>query len=179
MFLGTPDGTPGTVVQHAAPVQELRDDAADAEVKPQWVVAVLTAALVAYFVLIGGRAVAFFRDGTIASIGLGVAAVLLPVVGAILVFFELRFGWRTQQLGRELEREGKLPELPDLPRRPSGRIEKSAALPHFERIKAEVESDRENWRGWFRLADAYDLAGDRKRARAAMRTAIELHQAAR
>jgi Flp pilus assembly protein TadD len=35
-----------------------------------------------------------------------------------------------------------------------------------------VERAPDDWRGWFRLAQAYDLAGDRKRAREALRTAI-------
>ena len=41
-------------------------------------------------------------------------------------------------------------------------------------IRAEVEAAPDDWRGWYRLAHAYDLAGDRKRARSAMRQAIEL-----
>ena len=147
--------------------------------KPRLVVALLSAALIAYFVLIGEKAVTLFRAGTVATIGLGVAALLLPLVGAILLFFELRFGWRTQQLGRQLADEGGLPEQPDLPTRPSGRIDKTAALPHFELMKAEVERDEADWRGWFRLADAYDLAGDRKRAREAMRRAIDLSRTER
>ena len=105
--------------------------------RPRIVVALLVAALAVYFVLIGAKAVTLFREGTVTGIGLGLAAVLLPVVGAVLVFLELRFGWRTQQLGRELAAEGGLPELPDLPRRPSGRIEKSSALPHFETISTK------------------------------------------
>ncbi|WP_111765555.1 tetratricopeptide repeat protein [Nakamurella deserti] len=141
---------------------------------PRLVVALLSAALIAYFVLIGDKALILFKDGSPATIGLGVAALLMPLIGAILLYFELRFGWRTQQLGRRLGDEGGLPEQPDLPTRPSGRIDKAAALPHFEKARIEAENDPENWRVWFRLADAYDLAGDRKRARAAMRTAIEL-----
>lgn len=141
---------------------------------PRLVVALLSAALIAYFVLIGDKALILFEDGAPATIGLGVAALLMPLIGAILLFFELRFGWRTQQLGRRLADEGGLPEQPDLPTRPSGRIDKAAALPHFETARAEAEKDPDNWRVWFRLADAYDLAGDRKRARAAMRKAIEL-----
>ena len=80
--------------------------------RPRIVVALLVAALAVYFVLIGAKAVTLFREGTVTGIGLGLAAVLLPVVGAVLVFLELRFGWRTQQLGRELAAEGGLPELP-------------------------------------------------------------------
>ena len=141
---------------------------------PRLVVALLSAALVGYFVLIGDKALILFKDGSPATIGLGVAALLMPLIGAILLFFELRFGWRTQQLGRRLADEGGLPEQPDLPTRPSGRIDKAAALPHFEQARREAADDPENWRVWFRLADAYDLAGDRKRARAAMRRAIDL-----
>jgi Flp pilus assembly protein TadD len=38
-----------------------------------------------------------------------------------------------------------------------------------------VEADPDAWERWFELATAYDAAGDRKRARKAMRTAIALH----
>ena len=41
-------------------------------------------------------------------------------------------------------------------------------------IRTEVEAAPEDWRGWYRLANAYDLAGDRKRAREAMRHSIQL-----
>jgi hypothetical protein len=144
---------------------------------PKLVVAVLVVALVAYFVLIGSKAITLFREGTVLGIGLGIGAVLLPVVGVVLVAFELRFGWHTEKLGRQLASEGGLP-APDVVRRPSGRVAKTEALPYFEQVRADVEVDRENWRVWFRLADAYDLAGDRHRARGAMRTAIALYRRA-
>jgi len=35
-----------------------------------------------------------------------------------------------------------------------------------------VEDAPADWSRWYRLAVAYDVAGDRRRARAAMRTAI-------
>ena len=57
-------------------------------------------------------------------------------------------------------------------------VERDAADAHFEIIRAEVEAAPEDWRGWYRLAHAYDLSGDRKRARASMRHAIELANAA-
>lgn len=146
--------------------------------KPRTVVILLSVALIVYFGLIGNQASIFFRQGTVVTIGLGVAALLLPLVGAILMFFELRFGYRTQQLGRRLGAEGGLPEQPDLPTRPSGRVDKTAAMPHFEAARVAAENDPENWRVWFRLADAYDLAGDRRRARGAMRRAIDLEKSA-
>ena len=45
-------------------------------------------------------------------------------------------------------------------------------------VPGEVEAAPEDWRGWYRLAHAYDLSGDRKRARSSMRHAIELANAA-
>jgi Flp pilus assembly protein TadD len=63
----------------------------------------------------------------------------------------------------------------DLPRRPSGRIERAAADAAFTQYKEEAEAAPEDWRVWFRLSAAYDAAGDRKRARASMRTAIARH----
>jgi Flp pilus assembly protein TadD len=62
-----------------------------------------------------------------------------------------------------------------LPRRPSGRIERDAADALFATVRTEVEGDPDDWRRWYRLARAYDYAGDRRRAREAMKTALELH----
>lgn len=137
-------------------------------------VALLTLALVAYFVLLGERAVALIGSGGAAGIALGVGVLLLPIIGAVLVFWELRFGWQTQRLARQLTQDGQLPDVADLPVRPSGRVERDAADAHFETVNARVEAAPDDWRGWYALAHAYDLAGDRKRARSAMRHAIAL-----
>jgi Flp pilus assembly protein TadD len=96
------------------------------------------------------------------------------VLGAYLVGRELQFGRRTEALARELEAAGGLP-VDDLPRRPSGRIDRAAADEAFEKYKAEAEAAPDDWRAWFRLSTAYDAAGDRKRARATMRAAIARH----
>jgi predicted Zn-dependent protease len=61
-----------------------------------------------------------------------------------------------------------------LPRRPSGRIERDAADALFHTIQAELDADPDNWRRWYRLARAYEFAGDRRRAREAMKTAVAL-----
>jgi Flp pilus assembly protein TadD len=42
-------------------------------------------------------------------------------------------------------------------------------------VRTRVEADPDSWARWFELAVAYDNAGDRKRARSAMRRAIALH----
>ncbi|MBP2323933.1 hypothetical protein JOF56_004318 [Kibdelosporangium banguiense] len=134
----------------------------------------LTAALALYFVLLTGRAVALLRTGTGVGIGLGVGVLLLPIVGAWVVYATIRFGLRIEQLAQRLAAEGTLPDTSDLPRMPSGRIDRSAADAWFEERRAEVEGAPEDWRAWFRLAHGYDIAGDRRRAREAMRKALEL-----
>jgi cytochrome c-type biogenesis protein CcmH/NrfG len=138
------------------------------------VVGILTAVLIVYFWLLADRAIALIGSGSAAGIALGIGVLLLPIIGVVLVGWELRFGWQTQKLARRLAADDLLPDDSELPRRASGRVERDAADAHFEVIRAEVEAAPEDWRGWYRLAHAYDLAGDRKRARSAMRQAIDL-----
>lgn len=138
------------------------------------VVGILTAVLIVYFWLLTDRAIALIGSGSAAGIALGIGVLLLPIIGVVLVGWELRFGWQTQKLARRLAADDLLPDDSELPRRASGRVERDAADAHFEVVRGEVEAAPEDWRGWYRLAHAYDLAGDRKRARSAMRQAIEL-----
>ena len=63
-----------------------------------------------------------------------------------------------------------------LPRMASGRIERDAADALFQTVRAEVEAEPDNWVRWYRLARAYDYAGDRSRARETMRKAVELEE---
>nr|WP_231988222.1 hypothetical protein [Nakamurella panacisegetis] len=137
-------------------------------------VALLTGALVAYFYLLGQRGVYLVETGTAVGVALGIGVLLLPVIGVVLVVFELRFGAATARLARKLSETGDLPTDEGLTRRPSGRIERTSADAYFETVRTRVEADEENWRAWYELGYAYNLAGDRKRARAAMRRAIEL-----
>ncbi|HSY15956.1 MAG TPA: hypothetical protein VK816_08220 [Jatrophihabitantaceae bacterium] len=136
------------------------------------VIALLLVALAAYFVLIGYRGVYLLTQSRLDLKVLGVAVLVLPLVGIWVVVAELRFGGATQRLAELLDVEGAEPE-PELARTPAGRVDRAAADALFERCRAEVEAAPADWRGWYRLALAYDLAGDRRRARGAMRDAIE------
>jgi cytochrome c-type biogenesis protein CcmH/NrfG len=147
-------------------------------VRIRLIVGLLVASLVIYFWLLTDRAVALISSGSAAGIALGIGVLLLPILGVVVVVFELRFGWQTEILGRRLDASGGLPDDSRLPRRPSGRVDRDAADAYFEVIRVQVEAAPEDWRGWYRLGHAYDLAGDRKRARSAMRQAIELARAA-
>ena len=136
-------------------------------------VGVLLLALAFYAVTIGWRGVLLLDDGRPAPVLLGLAVLVLPVVTGWAVWREVQFGLATERLGRRLDAEGGLP-VDDLPRRPSGRIDRTAADAAFGTYRDEVEAAPEDWRGWYRLALAYDAAGDRRRARAAARNAIRL-----
>ena len=70
---------------------------------------------------------------------IGVAYLLLPVIGAWALVRELLFGARTERLAKILEAEGGLPE-DNLPRTPAGRIIREAADREFEKYRAETEA---------------------------------------
>lgn len=134
----------------------------------------LAAAVAVYLVFTAARAWVLIATGDPVPVALGIAVVVIPLIGAWVLWRELAFGLRTQAMGRQLGREGGLP-VDDLPRTPSGRVEKDAADERFAEYEAAVQAAPDDWRAWYRLAIGYDDARDRKRARAAMRTAIDLH----
>jgi hypothetical protein len=137
------------------------------------VVAVMLVAFVFYAVTIGWRGVLLVEDGHASTVGLGLAVLVLPLITAWAVWREVRFGLATERLAKVLDAEGGLP-VDDLPRRPSGRIDRAAADVAFVSYREAVEREPGDWRAWYRLATAYDAAGDRRRARAAARQAIAL-----
>ncbi|MGU3411895.1 tetratricopeptide repeat protein [Microbacterium sp. M1A1_1b] len=138
---------------------------------PFWGAALMAVLLLVYIVLIGQRAVAFIATGLAIGIAIGIALAVIAVIGVLLLVLEFRFGLRITRLGARLEREGATPD--DVVEvRPSGRPTRAAADELFPAYKAAVEAAPDDWRAWFRLGVVYDAAGDRKRARAAMRTAL-------
>lgn len=136
-------------------------------------VALIALLLVFYLVVMMQRAVLLLADPDWIAKLLGVAYLVIPFVAAWALVSEIMFGARTEQMAKILEAEGGLPE-DNLPRTPGGRIVRGAADAEFEKYKLEAEAAPEDWRSWFRLSCAYDAAGDRKRARKAMRDAIAL-----
>lgn len=141
-------------------------------------VAVMAALLALYIVLVGQRAWVLLTSGEPVAVTMGVALAVLPLLAAWALVRELRFGVRAQQLSRRLEREDALPSE-DVAVRPSGRVMRADADAVFPRYRADVEANPDDWRAWFRLGLAYDAAGDRRRAREAVRTAIRLESAER
>ena len=139
-------------------------------------VAVMAVLLVLYLVLVGDRAVKFLLTGEPVAIVIGAALIVLPIIGGWALVRELLFGVRAEKLGRILESENALP-ADELPLRPSGRPERDSVDAVFPEYRAAVEAAPEDWRAWYRLGLAYDGAGDRRRAREAIREAIRLNSA--
>ncbi|GAB3677783.1 tetratricopeptide repeat protein [Saccharopolyspora tripterygii] len=136
----------------------------------------LAALLLAYLMLMAGRAVVMIVSGQPVFVVLGLAVFVLPVLGAVLVVDQLRFGASSERLARRLYAEDELPDVSHLPCRPSGRVEREAADAWFDEKQTELEAGPQDWRRWVAVAHAYGLAGDRKRGRCTMRHAVELEQ---
>jgi hypothetical protein len=137
---------------------------------------ILAAAVAVYLVFVAARAWVLIATGDPVPVLLGVSVVVIPLIGAWVVWRELAFGLHTQAMGRALGAEGGLP-VDDLPRTPSGRADRDAADERFAQYERDVQESPDDWRCWYRLAIGYDDARDRKRARAAMRRAIALYRA--
>lgn len=133
----------------------------------------VTALLVFYLIVTAQRGILLVASGEVVPILLGLALLILPVIGAWALIRELLFGRDTEKLAKVLEAEGGLPP-DDLPRSPGGRINRKAADEAFVQYREEAEERPDDWRSWFRLSCAYDVSGDRKRARQSMRTAIAM-----
>ncbi len=139
---------------------------------------VMAVLLVLYIVLVGQRAFLLLASGDPVGIVMGLALIVLPVVAAWALGRELWFGFRAEALARRLEREGGLPDE-QVSVRPSGAVLRDEADALFPAYRAAAEASPESWQAWYRLALAYDAAGDRRRARAAVRHAIRLESAQR
>ena len=134
---------------------------------------VITGGLVAYLLLAGWRGVILIASGGATAIALGIAVIVIPVIGAWLVWREIDFGYALQAMGAELAEQGDLP-VDDFARMPSGRIERADAERFLTAERERVDERLDDWASWYRLGLALDAARDRRRARAAMREARRL-----
>lgn len=137
-----------------------------------WTIAFLVLAMVVYFAMLGWRGFQLLATGTPAGIGLGLGMILLPLIGAWIIYATLRAGLEHQKLAAIMAEEGRELDISGIPHRASGRMDRDAADALFAQVKAEWEADPGNWRNTYRIARAYDYAGDRGRARQMMKRAV-------
>lgn len=133
----------------------------------------LTGLLLVYVVAVAGRGLALVRTGEPIGVVLGAAVLILPLLGVWVIVSEWRLAVTVQQMADRLAADGALP-VDDLPRTPAGRVERAGADEAFTVARAAVDAAPGEWAAWFRLGFAYDAARDRRRARAALRTAARL-----
>lgn len=143
-------------------------------VRIQLMIASMCAALLVYLALLGRTAILMIASGRAVAVVFGMALLILPAIGLWAMIATLRAGFAHQKLARLAAEDGMELDVSALPRRPSGRIERDAADALFDTVRAELDNDPDDWRRWYRLARAYDYAGDRGRARATMRKAVEM-----
>ncbi|MCW2514806.1 MAG: tetratricopeptide 2 [Mycobacterium sp.] len=155
---------------------ELKKDDGSRALRIQLLIGLMCLAMVGYFILLGRAGVILVNSGRPAAIGLGLAIFVMPAIGLWAMIATLRAGFAHQRLARLARESGRELDVSALPRRPSGRIERDAADELFDTVRAEVEADPDDWLRWYRLARAYDYAGDRGRARETMKKAVAMQE---
>lgn len=134
-------------------------------------VAIMSVLLALYFVLAGVRAIALLQSGHVIAVLMGVALIVLPLLGIWALLREIRFGFSATKLTDELAAADQIPE--ELTEETEHGLQlRERADEIFPRYRDAAEATPEDWRAWQRLALVYDAAGDRKRARSAIRQAI-------
>lgn len=115
---------------------------------------IMVVAVGVYLVLLGQLAIRLITTGDVVGILFGLGILAFPLIGAWILWREMRFGYRMQFVAHEWQKLGIDPS--DLT---------------YEDCLPRVEAAPDDWQPWFELGLAYEKAGDRRRARAAMREA--------
>lgn len=113
----------------------------------------MAGAFAVYAVLVAWRGWDFIASGEPVAVGLGLAVLLLPVLAGWLVWREVRFGFRMQEL--------------------AGRIDMVDEHNLEERIEA-AQAAPDDWLAWYWAGVGLLEAGDKKQARAALDHAWEV-----
>lgn len=104
---------------------------------------------------------------------MGALILVFPAFAIWVTIREFSFGFKIEKLATKIEREGEWPHFA-FELRPSGRPTRESADRVFASFAKNAEESPESALAWFSLGLAYDAAGDRPRARKAMRKALAL-----
>lgn len=129
--------------------------------------------LLTYVALLANTAISLIATGIFLAQAMGFLLLAFPLIGVWAIAVELCFGLATEKLVVRIETEGTWPDL-GIETRPSGRAVRASADAAFAKWRDAAEKNETDFHAWFNLSLAYDACGDRRRARSAMRKAIEL-----
>lgn len=104
---------------------------------------------------------------------MGFFILVFPILAIWLIIREFAFGVKIERFATTVESQGKWPHFA-FELRPSGRPTRESADRVFASFAKYAEQNPESALAWFSLGLAYDAAGDRPRARKAMRKALAL-----
>ena len=125
----------------------------------------LAVVVAAYVGFAASRGLVLLRNDNVPVKILGLAILSLTFIGAYLVFREVRFGFKTAQLGRIID-EAALP---------SRSMDTEALDAYLIQAIAKAQDQPEEWSVWYCVALGYHLHTDRKLARESMRYAVDLY----
>ncbi len=128
---------------------------------------ILTAVLLVYLGFAFSRGIDLLRTDNGSVKLLGLCVLVLPMLGGWLVIREVRFGFKSSQMGQQVS-ENLLPSREIKPRSPQ-------ADEYLEGAVARTKEAQDVWQNWFCVALGYDLVGERKLARESMQYAVELY----
>jgi len=126
----------------------------------------LSCVLGVYVFFAASRGIVLLKTGNGPVQLLGVSILALTFLGAYLVYRELRFGFKTAELGRVINEV----ELP------TKGMDTDALDTYLEQAIKKAQAQPEDWTVWYCVALGYHLQTDRKLARESMRYAIELYE---
>lgn len=129
----------------------------------------LTAILLVYLVFTVLRGLDFLAVDDPAVKALGVAVLVLPVLGGILIFREIKFGKLSFNMGQSIDEQYL----------PTTELTEDEKREFLDTAIARAKEQMDSWQAWYSVALAYDLLKERKLARQAMQYSVELFQAAK
>lgn len=108
--------------------------------------------LAIYLLIAGSRVVVFVQYAIPLEAFAATVVLCIPLLLFWLIWREISFGWAVKEMGRTFDAEGN------------------------DRVVHTGEPDPDDWRDWYRYGASYEAEGNRKKARAALRRALDLYR---
>lgn len=130
---------------------------------------ILAGILAVYMFFAASRGVDLLHSTDPAVKGLGIAVLILPLLGTVLIYREIKFGKLSYEMGQAIDAK-YLPLKDD---------DEAGRRSFLENAIEVTKQDMENWQAWYSVALGYDLLHERRLARDAMQYSVELYSEAK